>query len=1022
MLYKKSADEKLDLKLFENPTAEYRGAPFWAWNCELDLSELLRQADCLKEMGFGGFHMHTRSGMATKYLSDEYMRLIKACTEKAKENGMLAWLYDEDRWPSGAAGGYVTSDVRFAQRRLVFSMKKPEITASKQEAAESGGTYSVGIYDVRLNKHGELAQYKRIENENGAQGTVWYASVKEVEPSGWFNGHSYADTLSKAAIKRFIEVTHERYKEVVGGDFGKSVPAIFTDEPQFAYKNTFKFAESTEDCALPWTCDFDDTFKESYGFDIADKLPELFWELPDGAVSRARYLYHDHICERFTQAFSDTCGSWCAENGINLTGHMLAESTLESQTMAIGEAMRAYRSFQIPGIDMLMNSTEYTTAKQAQSAVHQYGREGMTSELYGVTNWDFDFRGHKFQGDWQAALGVTVRVPHLSWVSMKGSAKRDYPASINYQSPWYKEYPYIEDHFARINTVLTRGKPSVRVGVIHPIESYWLHWGPSDVTAQIRSQMDENFKNITEWLLFGNIDFDFINESCLPNLCGEISDTLSVGEMRYSAILVPQLETMRKTTVDILNKFVKNGGKLIFAGKAPKYVDAELSCEAQKLYNASEQIPFDKLDILNALENEREIDIIDSDGNRPEQFIYQLRTDNDVRRLFIANLAPVKKKDGKPVDAIIKIKGEFTPQEMDTLGGAVKNIRFTAENGVTEVYKTFYENDSLLLTLAPCTERAFTGKTNNESIAAVSDIKSAVDYRRSEDNVCILDIAEYSVDGGNFEPREEILRTDGKIRKIYGWPLADGMDVQPWVIEKEKITHFVTLRFEVESRTELKNVFFCAEELEELNVNGENIVLFEDGYFVDKAVKRYRVPSIKSGMNIILAKVPVGKRTSLEACFLTGDFDVIYNGCTSILAAPSSKIPFGDITRFGMPFYGGNITYKTQLDIDAECDIRINAALYRGALIKVLVDGSEAGKIAFAPYELTVEKLKPGKHTVEYILYGNRVNTFGSLHNCGKSSWVGPDHWYSKGDEWSYEYNLKPVGILKSPVITVIKR
>ena len=178
-----------------------------------------------------------------------------------------------------------------------------------------------------------------------------------------------------------------------------------------------------------------------------------------------------------------------------------------------------------------------------------------------------------------------------------------------------------------------------------------------------------------------------------------------------------------------------------------------------------------------------------------------------MRRLFIANLAPVKNKDGKPVDAIIRIKGEYTPQEMDPLCGTVKNITFTAENGVTEVYKTFYENDSLLLTLAPCTEQAFTGKTNDESIAAVSDIKSAVGYKRSEDNVCILDIAEYSIDGENFEPREEILRTDGKIRKIYGWPLADGMDVQPWVIEKEKITHFVTLRFELESRTELENDF-----------------------------------------------------------------------------------------------------------------------------------------------------------------------------------------------------------------------
>ena len=145
MLYKKSADEKLDLKLFENPTAEYRGAPFWAWNCELDLSELLRQADCLKEMGFGGFHMHTRSGMATKYLSDEYMRLIKACTEKAKENGMLAWLYDEDRWPSGAAGGYVTSDVRFAQRQLVFSMKKPK--GWTVQAGGEGIYYAIRVVD-----------------------------------------------------------------------------------------------------------------------------------------------------------------------------------------------------------------------------------------------------------------------------------------------------------------------------------------------------------------------------------------------------------------------------------------------------------------------------------------------------------------------------------------------------------------------------------------------------------------------------------------------------------------------------------------------------------------------------------------------------------------------------------------------------------------------------------------------------------------------------------------------------------
>ena len=65
-----------------------------------------------------------------------------------------------------------------------------------------------------------------------------------------------------------------------------------------------------------------------------------------------RYLYHDHICERFTEAFSDQCGAWCDKHGIYLTGHMMCEDTLESQTNCLGEAMRAYRSFGIPGNDV----------------------------------------------------------------------------------------------------------------------------------------------------------------------------------------------------------------------------------------------------------------------------------------------------------------------------------------------------------------------------------------------------------------------------------------------------------------------------------------------------------------------------------------------------------------------------------------------------------------------------------------------------------------------------------------------
>jgi hypothetical protein len=108
--------------LFAKPTSEYRGTPLWSWNTKLNLDQLLRQIGHLEKMGFGGFHMHSRVGLDTEYLGEEYMDIVKKCVERAKEKGMLAWLYDEDRWPSGAAGGLVTKDEdKFRSRHMLIT-------------------------------------------------------------------------------------------------------------------------------------------------------------------------------------------------------------------------------------------------------------------------------------------------------------------------------------------------------------------------------------------------------------------------------------------------------------------------------------------------------------------------------------------------------------------------------------------------------------------------------------------------------------------------------------------------------------------------------------------------------------------------------------------------------------------------------------------------------------------------------------------------------------------------------------
>lgn len=122
LLYGRSA-QPFDLEPWRNPSAEYRGAPFWSWNNKLDGDKLVRQLGYMKDkMGMGGAYMHPRTGLDTEYMSEEYLDIMAQCVEYCRANNMFACLYDEDRWPSGAAGGLVTkANPDFRQMHLLVT-------------------------------------------------------------------------------------------------------------------------------------------------------------------------------------------------------------------------------------------------------------------------------------------------------------------------------------------------------------------------------------------------------------------------------------------------------------------------------------------------------------------------------------------------------------------------------------------------------------------------------------------------------------------------------------------------------------------------------------------------------------------------------------------------------------------------------------------------------------------------------------------------------------------------------------
>ena len=1025
MLYPRSKDKTLSRELFENPGSEYRGTPFWAWNCTLEKDELLWQLEVLKKMGLGGAHMHVRTGMATPYLSDEHMALIKACVEKCRQENMLAWLYDEDRWPSGAAGGLVTKDPQYRARHLLVTPYAYGTAGKDAESAHMSGRsgrsengWLLACYDVQLDENGCLSSYKVISPDAPAEGRKWYAYVETDPANPWYNNQTYANTLDKATIDRFIEVTYERYLETVGDDFGGVVPAIFTDEPQFSHKSTLGFAHEARDVMLPWSDDVPDTFRQAYDEDIVAHLPQLLWELPNEERSLIRYHYHDHIAERCASAFADRCGKWCADHNLMLTGHMMEEPTLKSQTAALGEAMRSYRSFQLPGIDMLCAQFELTTAKQAQSAAHQYGRPGVLSELYGVTGWAFDFRGHKLHGDWQAALGVTVRVQHLSWVSMKGEAKRDYPASIHYQSPWWKDYSFVENHFARVNTALTRGKPLVRVGVIHPVESYWLHWGPAEQTHGVREQLDQQFQNLTRWLLTGGIDFDFISESLLPSQCAEAGAPLKVGEMAYDAVIVPGCETLRATTLERLEAFRAAGGKLIFLGDAPALEDAVPSARGQKLWRQSQHALFSQEAVLESLQDVRMIDLRNADGSRTENLIHQLRRDGDGLWLFIAHCCePYSKDIPRKQDVRLTISGEYSAQIYDTQTGRILPADAENASGKTILRASLYDYDSLLIRLD---EGAATRMP--AAIPSVSrrlPVPALVNYQLDEPNVYLLDKAEYALDNGDYLPAEELLRADNVLREKLGWPSRRGAVAQPWTVEEEKAEHTVRLRFSVYSDVAVPNVQLALEDaaVARITFNGKPVSAAPEGWYVDKSIACVAIGDLLAGENTIEVVLPFGLRTNVEWCYLLGDFGVKLAGEYRRITTRPGKLAFADVTVQDLPHYGGNITYEIPFESTGK-PMQVTVPHYSGAAVRVALDGHQLGHIAYPPYRMALGHPAEGKHTLSLTLLGNRENAFGPLHRADTTnSWIGPDAWRTTGTEWTDSYWLTKLGIRTAPWI-----
>jgi len=1040
---------------FNNPPIEFRSAPFWSWNDRLSEEELVHQVRDMKERGMGGFFMHSREGLETEYMGPEWMSCVKATVKAAKEEGMGAWIYDEDRWPSGAAGGLVPAKGGDAFRAKGLTIEVVGVTAggtAAGEYAKDAGVQAVFRAVVegdslrecgRLDKGnkwatGEYAPEEETPGENlqGKYGLgekeVLLVFRREVSgPSEWFNEDAPADNLNPDSVKAFIDTTYEVYKKEAGDEFGKAVPGVFTDEPNIADGNcVFSGTRGW----IPWTDGFREYFIEKRGYDILDFVPYIFFK-----GKRSPKIRHDYwrtVSDRFCEAYSKQLGEWCEQNNLAFTGHFLLENDLGAATRVSGSIMPHYRYQHVPGVDMLCEQThENLTIKQCTSVANQYGRKRVLSETYGCSGWEFTFEGQKWVGDWQYVLGVNLRCQHLALYSLKGCRKRDFPPVFNYNTSWWKYNNIVEDYFARIGAVMSQGTVVRDVLVIHPASTAWSMMGCDawkkengwfwDSNIVRVNEYGEQFNDFIRFLLGVHYDFDLGDETIMEEKGRVEGNKIFINLAGYSVVVIPPVKTLFASTIKLLKQFMDEGGRVIAVEPLAAMIEGGVSDDLPLLFRHNNIIiAKSKEEVCSSLEKllPRKISIRDKCSMETPELLYMLRDLPDSQSLFIVN-----NDRNNPVDADISVSCGGHVEEWDLLTGEIKEIGVMAE-GSKVSFKAFFGPAGSRLyiinkTKEPMSEE-MSCKTGGLDYFKPRAIHTALGpvckFTRTMPNALTLDKCSFRTKGEEWSEETDVWQAQRKIRDILGMRQVyyNGLPQRYKWIGKPHPKDGTPVEFKFMFNVEWvpdKDVYLVLEAAKDYTVklNASDVPNKPEGWFIDRAFDKIRLEGLKAGINELILSCGYQNRMEVEDCYIIGDFGVDVN--RNIIKEPGI-LHFGDWCLQGYFHYCGSMIYHFDFDYQSSSGGKAVLELgdYSAVTAEVRVNGTAACHIPWrAANGIDITGfLADGINKIDIEVMGSPRNLFGPLHQAASTyMWTDWASFRREGGEYTPEYVVKPYGL-----------
>lgn len=971
-------------KLFAHPTREYASAPLWVWN---DLLTERQIRDTLRDLAgqqVKQVFVHPRPGLMTPYLSPDWFRLWKVALKEAERLDMNVWIYDENSYPSGFAGGWVPETMPEARGR--------GLTLREAKTPPAWTNTLIGVYRLGDGAACENVTAKVKAGEALSEARYVVAAMQRAGNSPWHGNRCYVDLLYPGVTEKFLEVTLEPYRREIGAQFGKRVPGVFTDEP-----NIHSAGE------LPWTDDLPQQFQKRWGYSLLDNLPGL--TRPTGDWQKLRHNYFQVLSELFIERWAKPYYNYCATNGLEFTGHYWDHEW--PNCAGVPDNMAMYAWHQRPAIDCLMNQySEHNHAqfgnvrlvRELSSVANQLGARRTLCELYGAGGWDLRFEDMKRIGDWLEVLGVNTLDEHLSYITLRGARKRDHPQSFSYHEPWWGSYHVMASYMTRLSAALSQGEQINRVLVIEPTTTAWMYQGDG---ARLNKVGDPYFKLLMS-LEAAQVEYDLGCEDILARQ-GSVKDKqLTVGRRSYGTVVIPPAtENLNSKTMALIEELLKSGGTVLCLGEPPARVDgavSELGGQAAK-HPAWKVAEPAAVPALLALSLEKDHFTIARQADDKGILFHHRRQLEDGDLLFLANTSLES-----PSAGTISTRASGLEQ-WNLTSGEIKPYAFQRIKSGARASFALAPGGSLMLFLSksPRTPAAQLAEKAMEIAPA-----GGLEIKRLEPNVLTLDYATITAGGETrtniyfYQADQFAFQKNGMERN----PWDSAVQFQDELIKKKFPANSgfeASYRFTIESAVP-RNLTIVIErpDLYTITCNGKPVKAKKGQWWLDKAFGKISLTrEARVGENVVAIKAtPFTILHELEPAYVLGDF-TLKPAARGFVIAPDEPLSISSKARQGWnrqghPFYAAGVVYRQQFKVEkADSRYVVSLPSWYGSVAQVKVNGKPAGYIAAQPWECDVTpQIKEGENTVEVIVFGTLKNTLGPHHGKPRpgSAWPGMFH------------------------------